>query len=297
MADLHPFPYQGSKRSIARYILPHFPGDIHTLYEPFCGSAAIAIAAAKQNLAGKYRLNDINKPLMDLWHAILERPDKLLRDYERLWWQQHDDRKAFFFKVRDEFNVSHQPHYLLYLLARIVKGSIRYSSSGVFNQSPDNRRLGMHPSTMRRHILGVSELMSTRTTLSSKDFREAASSADKDDLVYLDPPYQGTSSNRDRRYYNGVSYHDFVDALADLNKRGISYVVSYDGWTGGKSHGLTLPAHLELTHVLIDAGRSTQSTLLGRADKTLESLYLSPALIERTKYSDRPLALGPSRGQ
>jgi hypothetical protein len=30
--------------------------------------------------------------------------------------------------------------------------------------------------------------------------------------------------------------------------------------------------------VLLDAGRSTQSTLAGRAERTLESLYLSPEL-------------------
>ncbi|MGH8281278.1 MAG: DNA adenine methylase, partial [Gammaproteobacteria bacterium] len=42
----HPFPYQGSKRVIARYILPHFPRDVNRLIEPFCGASAVSIAAA-----------------------------------------------------------------------------------------------------------------------------------------------------------------------------------------------------------------------------------------------------------
>jgi DNA adenine methylase len=48
--------------------------------------------------------------------------------------------------------------------------------------------------------------------------------------------------------------------------------------TGAKVHGVRLPEHLDLTHVELEAGRSSQATLLGRDDATVESLYLSPAL-------------------
>ncbi|MDE0042289.1 MAG: DNA adenine methylase, partial [Candidatus Poribacteria bacterium] len=130
----HPFPYQGSKRGIAGYILPHVPSDVRCLVEPFCGSAAVSIAAAALGLARQFWLNDLNKPLMDLWTEILERPNELIEDYEKLWNDQHRNRKEFFYRIRDEFNQSHQPRHLLYLLARIVKGSVRYSANGSFNQ-------------------------------------------------------------------------------------------------------------------------------------------------------------------
>ena len=58
-------------------------------------------------------------------------------------------------------------------------------------------------------------------------------------------------------------------------------VVSYDGKTGEKTHGEPLPSELRLRHLSIHAGRSSQSTLLGRDCHTVESLYLSPALVER----------------
>lgn len=59
------------------------------------------------------------------------------------------------------------------------------------------------------------------------------------------------------------------------------YAVSYDGHKGGKSYGVMLPSSLRLRHIEIDAGRSSQSTLLGEQHTTYESLYLSPALVER----------------
>ena len=287
----HPFPYQGSKRGIAKFILPYLPADLDRVVEPCCGSAAVSIAAANRGLARRFWLNDLNVALMALWHEIVERPEELAAAYARLWHDQQPDRKEFFFGVRRRFNESRQPGHLLYLLARIVKGSIRYNADGEFNQSPDNRRSGMRPSVMRRQILGVHRLLAGRTSLSSKDFRRVALESTSQDLVYIDPPYQGTSQARDRRYCNGVGYDEFVDALRMMNETGLSYIVSYDGRTGDKSHGRLLPQALGLHHLYLPAGRSTQATLLGQARETVESLYLSPILVERLQDSRRHVGM------
>ena len=284
----HPFPYQGSKRGIAGHILPHFPRGVGRLIEPFCGSGAISIAAASSRLARSFWLNDLNAPLMKLWRAILERPDELAANYEALWKEQIPDRKEFFFRIRREFNDSHQPHHLLYLLARIVKGSVRYGRDGSFNQSPDNRRAGMRPATMRRQLLDVSDRLTGKTRLTATDFRQVLGEAETADLVYLDPPYQGTSFSRDRRYCNGVRFDEFVDALREMNGREIPFIVSYDGRTGDKDHGRLLPDHLGLERLQIRAGVSSQSVLLGTPSETVESLYLSPALVKRRAVEPWP---------
>ena len=280
----HPFPYQGSKRGIARAILNYFPTDVQYLIEPFCGSGAVSIAAATQGLAKQFVLNDLNKPLIDLWRAILEAPNDLSNSYERQWLEQQPDLKSYFFKVRDEFNQSAQAHQLLYLLARIVKGAVRYNSEGKFNQSADNRRAGMRPNTMRQNIMGVSNLLSTKTQLSAHDFREVLKMAQPLDLIYLDPPYQGTSFTKDSRYLTGVCYAELVEALYHLNALNISYLLSYDGVTGNKVYGKPLPLDLALKYVPLAAGRSSQATLLGNKAETIESLYLSPALVARLEY-------------
>ncbi|MCD4650523.1 MAG: Dam family site-specific DNA-(adenine-N6)-methyltransferase [Candidatus Cloacimonetes bacterium] len=280
----HPFPYQGSKRNIAHHILPYFPPDIDRLFEPFCGAGAVSIAAAAHGLASKFHLNDINIPLMNLWEDILNNPKELVNKYEILWIEQHHDKKKFFYTIRDDFNRSHKTHHLLYLLARIVKGSVRYSSEGKFNQSADNRRAGMRPNTMRRQIYAVSHILSKRTTTSAYDFWDVLSLCKEHDLVYMDPPYQGTSFTRDHRYCGGLSFDDFVESLNMLNNNGISYIISYDGKTGDKSHGKILPSKLKLKHSYIYAGRSSQETLLGNTADTLESLYISPSLVNRINF-------------
>lgn len=271
----HAIQYQGSKRNLAPAILRYVSGNVDKLVEPFAGSAAISVAAAARGMAKAYSINDLNKPLVELLHLIIEYPLETASFYERLWNEQHEDSIAHYYKVREDFNRTQDPRLFLYLLARCVKGSVRYNSDGLFNQSPDKRRHGTRPGTMRANILGVSSLLKGRAIYSSLDYREVLAKAGKADLVYMDPPYQGVCGERDSRYYSGISHDDFVGALEDLNSRGVAYIVSYDGRRGDKIFGELLPASLELTRVELEAGRSSQSTLLGRDELTVESLYLS----------------------
>lgn len=276
-----PIPYQGSKRKLAPAILGCFPADVARLYEPFSGSAAVTIAALATGAARSGSLNDANEPLMRLWDAIISDPGTLCEHYSDLWHEQLGREREFYDVVRAAFNETHEPHLFLFLLARCVKAAVRYNASGEFNQSPDNRRRGTKPPRMADHIRRTEAIFRDRVQTSSCDYREALMDVQAADLVYMDPPYQGVSTNRDRRYKDGVTYDGFVAALEELNRRGISYIISYDGRTGAKQHGKPLPESLQLGHFEVDAGRSTQATLLGRDHRTVESLYLSPALLDR----------------
>lgn len=285
----HPIPYQGSKRGLARSILLHFPPDCERLIEPFAGSAAVSLAAAYYHKAKSFVLNDINKPLMSLWEEIINRPEDIAKEYRDLWYAQQGQERKFYDFAREQFNKTQSPSHLLYLLARCVKASIRYNSNGDFNQSPDNRRRGAHPKTMRANILAASRLLRGKSSLKSSDYREIIVVATTSDMVYLDPPYQGVCENRDRRYIGSVSFDQFVEALEFLDKRGIPFIVSYDGRTGQKRFGKPLPDSLRLTHLEVEGGRSSQATLLGRSAKTIESLYLSPALVARIAKVSLPM--------
>jgi DNA adenine methylase len=277
----HPIPYQGSKRAIARHILTFFPHDIGTLIEPFAGSAAVSIAAATNGKASQFHLNDINSPLMDLWKQIIQRPDKVSSLYRGLWNQQLSQPRKYYDLIRDKFNRTKQPELLLYLLARCVKASIRYNPKGEFNQSPDNRRLGRDPERMASDIFAVSNLFRGRTQITNVDYTQVFAVAKRKDLLYMDPPYQGVCNNGDPRYLSGIQFEDIMDQLNALNQRDISFILSYDGRTGKKSFGTDLPRQLKLHKIEIEAGASSQSTLLGRSAITYESLYLSPSLVER----------------
>lgn len=273
-----PFQYQGSKRALAPLILEFLPTKFQRLVEPFAGSAAMSIACAARGRAARYWINDLNRPLAELVNLIVNRPEEIADHYANYWKADSDDALEHYYTVRETFNRTQDPRLFLYLLARCIKGAVRYNADGLFNQSPDKRRLGTRPETMRQNILAAFLLLRGRTLVTSHDFRDVLAAVDEHDIVYMDPPYQGTSGDRDSRYLAGLTFDDFVAALDGLNSRSLRYVISYDGRTGDKTYGEPLPAYLGLTLVELDAGRSTQATLLGREEKTVESLYLSPAL-------------------
>jgi DNA adenine methylase len=273
-----PFQYQGSKRALAATILQYLPVGVQRVVEPFAGSAAFSIACAARSRAKEFWLNDYNKPLSELLALIINQPESISDFYKATWRGEDEDALEHYYRIREDFNRTNDPKLLLYLLARCVKGSVRYNSEGLFNQSPDKRRLGTRPETMRDNILRVSLLMRGKTIVTSQDYRDVLANCRESDVVYMDPPYQGVCGERDSRYLSGISFDEFVAALDQLNEKSVRYIISYDGRLGDQTYGRPLPDYLALTLVEIEAGRSSQATLLGREDVTFESLYLSKTL-------------------
>jgi DNA adenine methylase len=275
----HIVQYQGSKRLLAPQILRYMPCKINRLFEPFAGMAAITIAAAKESRAKEYYVNDINEPIVLILQSAINSPATLIADYKEIWTGQFSfdgGHLAHFYHIRTRFNEGEQTAgNMLYLLARCVKGSVRYGRNGNFNQSPDKRRHGTHPKNMSNNVLAISAMLKGKARFSSLDYREIIERTKPGDLLYLDPPYQGVSHAKDNRYFSGVSFEDFSKSVADLDKKEVDYIISYDGECGDRSYGSRLPESLNCIKFLLNAGLSTQSTLLGKQNTTFESLYVS----------------------
>ena len=279
----HPIPYQGSKRRLAPAILSHVPDrQYKRLVEPFAGSAAVTLAAAYDAKFGSFVIGDRLKPLAQLWQNVIDDPNETADKYEELWLRERELPIDVYYEIRSEFNSDRDPSKLLYLLARCVKNAVRFNPSGDFNQSPDKRRTGTHPKSMRDELGAAHRLLAGRSNATCEDFMEFFGKAEKGDVFYLDPPYQGTSQGRDSRYIEGVSRERMIEGLELLNAKGVPFILSYDGYCGEKTYGDRLPASLA-SRILLDVGRSSQATLNGHDHKTIESLYISRELVPANK--------------
>ncbi len=274
----HPIPYQGSKRSLAPLIAPYVPERIDTWFEPFAGSAAMTIWAASRGASKRYVLGDSLEPIGELWRAIINRPTKTAGRYEEIWFGQKLNDIGYFNRVRERYNAARDPVDLLYLVCRCVKNAVRFNRHGAFTQSVDKRRLGMRPDKMTVAIKAASYLLRGRAEIRIGDWLTTTTDAGKRDFLYMDPPYLGTSIGRDKRYAHQMPQDLLIEGLRTLRRRKIRFALSYDGMTGTKEYGPPLPTELGLTRLLLHAGVSTQATLSGRKEETIESLYLSPGL-------------------
>lgn len=276
---LQPFPYQGSKRVLAPIIFQHIKKKPGRIIDAFAGSAAVVVYAAHQRIGETYWINDSYKALAELWQQIIDNPELLASEYEDLWLAQLDDPVAFYYEIRAAFNADPTPDKLLFLLSKCAKNAVRFNSKGEFNQSPDKRRMGRKPDAMRKQLLSTSILLKGKTIVTALDYDDVFAKATPDDLVYLDPPYQGTSNGKNPRYNSGLSRERLIKSLESLRKRNVPFILSYDGYLGEKAYGEPLPASLGLKHIHITVGRSAQATLNGKTEHTVESLYLSPDLL------------------
>lgn len=274
VVSIQPFPYQGSKRKIADKILDELSIRPKRIIEPFAGSAAITIAAAVKQISNSFIINDSYKPLAQLWNLIISNPTLVSTEYAKLWNAQLPDPKAYYFKIREEFNHDNDPIKLLYLMNRAVKGAVRFNSSGEFNQSPDNRRLGKKPARVMKDLNTISFILKGKAQVLDHDYSEVLDKASTDDFIYMDPPYLGTSTGNNHRYHKNLDLNKFIINIEMLNKKQINYMISFDGNTGNKTYGEDLPEYLNLQKINIDSGLSAQGTLNGKRVYTTESLYI-----------------------
>lgn len=274
----HPIPYQGSKRGLSPLIGQYVPNDLKTWYEPFAGSAAMSLWAAHHITPKRIILADVLEPICDLWRAIIDRPEATAARYNLVWRGQENGGPGYFNEVRARYNAERDPVDLLYIICRCVKNAVRFNRKGDFTQSVDKRRLGMAPQKMAAAILGASALLRGRTEVRNGDWISTTSDAKIGDFVYMDPPYLGTSVGRDKRYAEQLASDRLVEGLNILLENKTAFALSYDGSTGGKEYGPPLPEELGMTRLLLHAGKSSQATLTGRDEETIESLYLSPGL-------------------
>ena len=278
----HPIPYQGSKRRLAPVIGRYLPENIRVFYEPFAGSAAMTVYAAYHRRAERFIVADSLAPIVALLRSIVEEPERTAARYRGVWDGQMEGGHGYFNEIRRRYNEGRDSVDLLYLICRCVKNAVRFNGHGCFTQSVDKRRLGMHPDKMLSAMSGVSSILRGRTEFRLGDWRETSADARPDDFVYMDPPYLGASIGRDKRYHRQIMREELVGGLENLRRRNVPFVLSYDGMTGGRTYGPPLPESLGLTRLLLYAGTSSQATLSGRNEETVESLYVTPGLAEAT---------------
>ena len=100
------------------------------------------------------------------------------------------------------------------------------------------RRATLHPLDRDSRVRLVDQLSDALAgvALRDDDFAEVLSAAAPGDLVYLDPPYQPMSATADFAEYSAAGFDRddqarLLDAVADLDARGVSFVLSNSGVT------------------------------------------------------------------
>ena len=245
-----PLFYVGDKYKLVREIRTHFPAHINWLIEPFVGGGSVTMNVD----ADGYLLNDINSYVINL-HRMLQgyigrenefvdelytiideyklslslRSDVVPKDMKvanpKTYYARYN--KAGYQRMKADFiNGGQQDMLRLYLL--LVYGfnhMLRFNGKGVFNLPVGNVDFNQNVHDALHDYFCL--LSQKQVQWFNMDYRQFLAEIDyqKDDLVYLDPPYLITFSEYNK-LWNEVTERNLLAVLDQLNVRGVKFAIS-----------------------------------------------------------------------
>jgi DNA adenine methylase len=206
----------GSKRRLAPAIGPRLLSSLAgggRYYEPFAGSLALFLWLREKGWKGAATLSDACEPLINTYREIASWPGEVaghLAVYPSLesQWERGAElggkgRRGLYEHIRAEFNnpwyrlerwepawATAQAARLIYLNRRCFNGLYRTNAKGEFNTDFGGEARKTPMPTAEELSLFASSLSGAE--LRCSDFAAVVSEATEGDVVYADPPYNGT---------------------------------------------------------------------------------------------------------
>ena len=220
-ARAYPFlKWVGGKRALVPEIVKVLPVQFNTYWEPFTGGGAVFFALDSR--IRQAQLSDLNMDLMITYQVVKENPDgliELLRQHE----QSHAPK--YYAKVRKAYNIEPDAVRLaaqfIYLNKTGFNGLYRVNKAGKFNVpcgSYKNPKICDEP-----NIRAVSKVLQT-ANLTSQSFADIEPQSG--DLVYCDPPYDGTFTNYNGGGFTEDDQRELATACIQWRRQGVHVIAS-----------------------------------------------------------------------
>jgi len=215
-----PIKTQGIKTKLVNFILANTGrAEGGRWIEPFLGSGVVMFNVAPRSALGA----ETNMHIINFYKAVQSRrltPAAVRTHLEAEGANLKTRGEAHYYEVRDRFNRDFEPLDFLFLNRAGFNGLMRFNSKGKFNVpfcKKTNRFNKSYITKIANQVLWIMSSMQAHKSWEFKtsDWRETLQNVNKNDFVYLDPPYSGRSTNYYDLWNEGAIY-DLADFLKDL---------------------------------------------------------------------------------
>jgi adenine-specific DNA-methyltransferase len=255
-----PLNYTGGKFKLLPQLLPHFPANIDTFVDLFCGGGNVGINVN----ADRVIFNDNSPHLLYLYNtfrnlgtdSVIEMIDDVIERYGLSRSTENgyafygcessaglgDFNRESFLKLRADFNAKSEDYgYYVMLYTLIIyafNNQIRFNSKGKFNLPVGKRDFNDKMKAKLRAF--IDRLQEGNYVFSCKDFRDAdTSTLTRNSLVYCDPPYLITCATyNEQGGWDERSERDLLAFLDELDGRGIKFALSNVLMSKGKTNDI-----------------------------------------------------------
>lgn len=208
-----PFAYFGGKTTTARRIVEHLPAHLHYV-EPYAGSLAVLLAKPPSRME---TVNDLDEAIMTFWRVLRDRPGELARvchltPHSRAEWEACVDLEA-----GDDLERARR------VWVRLTQGRTgRLVRVGWRHYVSPGGQSTAFPSYLDSYVdrMAVAAERIHHVTLENRPALELINKygADPDVLLYVDPPYLGSTRGQGDSAYRHemrgeASHRELAEAL------------------------------------------------------------------------------------
>lgn len=234
--------WAGGKGQLLPDIRKKYPkelGKTITKYcEPFVGGGAVLFDILSNYKLDEILINDVNQELTNTYIQIkfnLESLVILLQQMQNEYWEMDiDNRKEFYYKKRDRFNLLkvngveninlEKAALFIFLNKTCFNGLFRVNKKGLFNVPIGSYK---KPLICDANNLISINLLLKKVNIRCGDYKECIDFIDENTFVYIDPPYRPLTKTSSFNSYSETDFTDneqvelgnFVDTITSVNAK------------------------------------------------------------------------------
>jgi len=229
----HPFvKWAGGKSQLIPQIIRLMPSRFARYFEPFLGGGAVFFHTASYNRNAF--LSDINLDLINAYKIIRNNVEELITALKYHQDEYSKSPKSYYYQLRDKtkgLNKIENAARFITLNKTCYNGLYRVNKKGLFNVPIGRYKnpLICDPVNLRKMSIVLSQSASYLGVIDYKKI--LVEKADKDDFVYLDPPFHPISNTANFTSYtnNGFTLEDqkeLATIFKELTSRGCKLLLS-----------------------------------------------------------------------
>lgn len=223
-----PMNYVGGKYKLLPQILPLFPKDINTFVDLFCGGFNVGVNIKANKIIG----NDLCKEIIEVYKGIqkegLENSLNLIKN-EINKYDLNKTNEEGFKQIRSFYNEGNKEWYIFYaMLTHAFNYQIRFNKKGEYNMPFGRNRSCFNPTLERNFIKFAKAIEEKNIIFTNHNFKDLKIDLlNKDDFVYLDPPYLITcASYNEQGGWNEEEESSLLILCDNLNNNNIKFALS-----------------------------------------------------------------------
>ena len=220
----HPQIFHSEESLTSRAFLNFVSIEYNRYIEPFLGGGAVFKYLKPNNIS---ILSDINNELIEFYNCLKLNPRELYLSTQEHMKAHCED---YYYEIRSINNLKDQikkASRFLYLNRTCYNGIYRVNSKNEFNVPiGDSKDFNVS----EEKFIKYSELLSN-AEIKNEDFRISINRAEKNDLIFVDPPYVTKSNESSFNMYSGNQFNwsaqeELSQILEAKNKKGSHIIVT-----------------------------------------------------------------------